>query len=116
MKISQDMLMQQIAELPEAVEIMEKYMPGRFAFLSTSPQTRHLSLRQVIKYSKGTIPAQLGDAIEKELVARLGTQTITPLEKKKIETYQRIARQPSARYEEPFRRSSFMMDAAERAS
>ena len=106
MKISQDMLMQQIAELPEAVEIMEKYMPGRIGFLSTSPQTKHLSLRQVIKYSKGSIPAQLGDIIEKELIARLGNQILTPTEREKIARYQAIAEQPSVRYAEPSRRSS----------
>lgn len=101
MKINQDIQLQQIAELPGAAEIFDKYIPGRIGFLSTNPQTKHMSLRQMIRYSKGSIPAALGDAIEKELVARFGTRIITPAEEEKIKAYKELAGKPHAVYEEP---------------
>lgn len=107
MKLNADILIQQLHDVPGAEEIFEKYIPGKLEFLSKSEKTKHLSVRQIVKYAKGTIPMAAIDWIEQELKQLGSGSFITEAEKKKMETYQKLDKEPSEKYAEPEVRHAF---------
>ncbi len=107
MKPGVDMVIQQLPELPGADEIFEKYIPGRLKFLLSSPQTKHLSIRQIVKYSKGAIPTEILSRLDAELKERYGTSFITKAEREKISRYQTLASSVRAPYAQPVHREAF---------
>lgn len=94
MKPGVDILIQQIAEIPGVAEVVKQFIPLDLSMLASNPQTKHLSLRQIIKYSKGRFPPESIERIDAALTERFGTSFLTEAEKSKIARYQAIAAAP----------------------
>ena len=91
MKPGVDMLIQQLSELSGAAEIVQRFIPADFDAMAVNPKTKHLSLRQIIKYSKGAFPADSIDKIDVALKEKYGSSFLTEAEKKKIASYKALA-------------------------
>ena len=65
---SVDMKLKELMEIPEAVEILEKHIPG----MTKSPQLKMgygMTLRAIAKFPQAKMPKETIDAIEADLQA-----------------------------------------------
>lgn len=94
MKLSADLTMVQLTEIPGAAELFEQFLPGKLAGMAANVQTKNLSIRQIVKYSRGKIPAAVEEKLDEALRQLHGGSYVTEREKEKIALYQKLSQQP----------------------
>lgn len=107
MKLNADLTMRQLSEVPGAPELFEKYLPGRFSGLLENVQTKNLSVRQIIQYSRGAIPAAIGEKLDAGLKQLHGGQYVTQSEREKSELYRQMSLQPEQPVQAPETHTAF---------
>ena len=100
MKYGVDMQIGQLAENEDAVAIFDQYLPGVRGMLEKSPQSAGLSIRNLVKYMGGRIPASVLDGMEADL-QKLNTpeNRISPSEKRLIAHFQELESERKAKEE-----------------
>lgn len=91
MKYSIDMQIGQLSENGDAVAIFDKYLPGVRGMITKNPQSAGLSIRNLVKYMGGKIPASVLEGMDAEL-QKLNTpeNRISHSEKRQIALFQEM--------------------------
>lgn len=91
-----DMLLKDINEEERCKEVLDRFIPGVRAAISTQPMAQNMSIRRLAGYSKGMIPDAALAEIDKALQA-FNDGSLSPAEQRKIAAYKELAAADAAR-------------------
>ena len=97
MKYSLDMTLKQLGEDEGAAAIFDRFIPGMRQAMGRNPAAGDLALRKLLAWAGGKIPAALIDQLDAALIEHGKTAGYTPIEKVKMEAYQKIAAEDEKR-------------------